>query len=68
MLLGPLAELDGSGTVDFSRNLDFRLGVFSAAVTAHNARASDAPQEAYRLTGPLATPQIARATAQTVRP
>jgi hypothetical protein len=68
MLLGPNAEWDGSGTVDFSRNLDFRLGIFSAPGSPHNPRATDAPREAYRLTGTLAIPQIARATARTARP
>jgi len=68
MLLGPDAELDGSGIVDFSRNLDFRLGVFTATGDAHTALSLDAPVAAYRLTGPLAAPQIARATARTARP
>ncbi|MGH9713140.1 MAG: AsmA-like C-terminal region-containing protein [Candidatus Acidiferrales bacterium] len=67
-LLGPKTELDGSGTVDFSRNLDFRLGVFSGAASAHDARASNAPIDAFRITGPLAAPQISRATAHAARP
>ena len=68
-LLIPNAELDGSGTVDFSRNLDFRLGVFSTgAAGAHNAHALASPEAAYHLTGPLATPQITRASARTARP
>jgi hypothetical protein len=67
-LLGPNAELGGSGTVDFSRTLDFRLGVFPGTANARNAHSSNAPVAAYRLTGPLLTPQIARATARTARP
>jgi hypothetical protein len=67
-LLAPNAELDGSGTVDFSRNLDFRLGLFPSAASIHNARASDAPEDAFRITGLLAAPKIARATARMARP
>ena len=68
-LLAPNAELDGSGTVDFNRNLDFRLGVFPAgADDIHDAHANAAPIAAYRLTGPLAAPQITRASARTARP
>lgn len=68
MLVGSSTELDGSGTVDFGRNLDFRLGVFSGAPAARNVRGTDAPLEVYRLTGPLASPQITRATSRTARP
>jgi len=67
-LLGPASELGGSGSIDFSRNLDFRLGVFPATGRPHTVRAADAPLAAYRITGPLASPQIARATARTARP
>jgi hypothetical protein len=68
-LLGTNAELDGSGTVDFSRTLDFRLGVFSVgAAGTRNTHASAAPVAAYRLTGPLAAPQITRASARTASP
>jgi len=68
-LVAPNAELDGSGTVDFSRILDFRLGVFSTgAAGTHNAQATAAPEAAYSLTGPLARPQITRASARTARP
>jgi hypothetical protein len=68
-LLAPNAEMNGSGTVDFNRNLDFRLGVFStSSADFHNAHANAAPVAAYRLTGPLAAPQITRASARTARP
>jgi hypothetical protein len=67
-LLGPKQDLGGSGTADFSRNLDFRLGVFSGPASAQKARASNAPIEAFRIIGPLAAPQITRATARPARP
>lgn len=68
-LLAPNTELDGSGTVDFDRNLDFRLGVFPAgAADVHDTHADGAPIAAYRLAGPLAAPQITRASARTARP
>jgi hypothetical protein len=67
-LLGPKSEVDGSGIVDFGRNLDVRLGVFSGPAAAHTTRTSNAPIEAFRITGPLAAPQITRATARTARP
>jgi hypothetical protein len=67
-LLAPNAELNGSGTVTFSRTLDFRLGVFSAPGAAHNANSPRAPVEAFHLTGPLAKPNITRATAPPARP
>jgi hypothetical protein len=68
-LLTPHAELDGSGTVDFSRNLDFRLGVFSSNVAGTPiTHVSASPVAAYHLTGPLATPQVTRASATTARP
>jgi hypothetical protein len=67
-LLGPTVELGGSGTVDFNRTLDFRLGVFPNAATAHNPHPPYAPIAAYRITGPLSTPQIGRATPRTASP
>jgi hypothetical protein len=68
-LQAPNAEFDGSGTVDFSRNLDFRLGAFpNSAIGTHNPHVTAAPVAAYRITGPIATPQITRASARTARP
>jgi AsmA-like protein len=49
-----------SGTVDFNRNLDLRL------TPLHPNYEPKGP--AYRLTGPLAAPEIARATAPAARP
>jgi hypothetical protein len=67
-LLGPTAELGGSGTVDFNRTLDFRLGVFPSVATARNPHPLYVPIAAYRITGPLSAPQIARATARRALP
>lgn len=67
-LLGARSDLGGSGTADFSRNLDFRLGIFSGTASPQKTRASNEPIEAFRIIGPLAAPQITRATARTARP
>ena len=47
-------QIEGSGTVDFSRNLDMRLQVMPAP--------SGQPEPIHRLTGPLAAPQVTSAT------
>jgi len=67
-LLAPNAELNGSGSLTFSRALDFRLGVFSAPGAANIPKLPRAPVEAFHLTGPLAKPIITRATAPAARP
>lgn len=67
-LLGTNTELNGAGTVTFSRALDFRLGVFSAPGAANIPKPPGAPVEAFHLTGPLAKPDITRATAPAARP
>jgi hypothetical protein len=67
-LLAPNAELNGSGSLTFSRALDFRLGVFSAPGAANIPKPPRAPVEAFHLTGPLAKPIITRATAPAARP
>jgi len=59
-LVGADDEIDGAGTVDFSRNLDFRLGVFPLDESGNVGPISEAPEKTYRLTGPLAAPQITR--------
>jgi hypothetical protein len=51
LLLGAETQIDGSGSVDFGRTLDFRLRVASSAA---------AQGEAFQLSGPLAAPKIAR--------
>jgi hypothetical protein len=68
LLLGANAEFDASGTVDFSHQLDLRLAVFPHGPSVHSVRATNAPQELYELTGTLATPEIARATAPAAHP
>jgi hypothetical protein len=67
-LLAPNTELNGAGTVTFSRALDFRLGVFSVPGAANIPKPPGAPVEAFHLTGPLAKPTITRATAPAARP
>lgn len=67
-LLAPNAELNGSGSVTFSRTLDFRLGVFSTPEGALNSNSPPTPVEAFHLTGPLSKPTITRATAPPARP
>lgn len=51
-LTAPGADIAGSGTIDFSRNLDLRLRFASSA--------SKAAEPTHRLTGTLASPKIAR--------
>jgi AsmA-like C-terminal region len=60
LLLSPDARIGGSGTIDFKRNLDLQVRVLPAGPAAPAAASSDPAQPAYRLTGPLATPAIAR--------
>jgi hypothetical protein len=51
-LTAPGPDVAGSGTVDFSRNLDFRLALVSSS--------SKSDEPTHRLTGSLASPKIAR--------
>ncbi len=53
LLTGADASANGSGTVDFSRNLDLRFRTRS--VLAHG---EDSPGASFRLTGPLSAPRI----------
>jgi hypothetical protein len=55
LLLNPSAEVEGFGSLDFSRNLDLRLRVLRTEAADRSAPASD-----YRLTGPLSSPEISR--------
>jgi uncharacterized protein involved in outer membrane biogenesis len=68
VLLGPDATIEGSGSVDFGRTLDFRLRVPSTVVTPRIARASDALEEAFQLSGPLVAPKITRISNPARRP
>jgi AsmA-like protein len=56
LLTGSDAAANGSGTVDFSRNLDLRFHTRSAL-----AHGEDAPGTSFRLTGPLAAPRVVSA-------
>ena len=51
---GPDASANGSGRIDFSRNLDLRFRVRSAL-----PQNEDAPAVTFRLTGPLSAPKVA---------
>lgn len=55
LLLSPSAEVEGFGSLDFSRNLDLRLRVLRTEAADRSAPASD-----YRLTGLLSSPEISR--------
>ena len=61
LLLSPDARIDGSGTIDFQRNLDLQVRVLPVGPAATGAGSSNPAPVAYRLTGPLAAPAIARA-------
>lgn len=55
------SEIRGSGSVDSNRNMDFRLSVLTAGASdARHEKSSVVSAASYQLTGPLATPQIAR--------
>jgi hypothetical protein len=68
LLLGPGFELDAAGSVDFARELDFRVRVVSGPASMEPAHATAATPNVFALTGPLAAPRIARATAPSARP
>ncbi|HVB55669.1 MAG TPA: AsmA family protein [Candidatus Acidoferrales bacterium] len=58
-LRGPEEEIDGSGTIGFNRNLDFRLALTpGSAAPLRLTKASSPSGQQYLLTGPLAAPQI----------
>jgi hypothetical protein len=58
LLLSPDGRIDGSGTIDFKRNLDMQVRILSAGPAAP-AGDSNPALAVYRLSGPLATPTIA---------
>lgn len=63
-LSGAGGEISGSGSIDFSRNLDFLLRFLpTTAAEARVPAVSGAPEVTYRLSGPLASPQVARISA-----
>jgi hypothetical protein len=66
-LIDPAEEIDGAGSIDFSRILDFRLSLVrdSALSAPPVATQDDAPAPnpdgvSYELTGPLSSPQLTR--------
>lgn len=69
LLQGPRGEIDGSGSVDFDRNLNLRLWVLPADSPApHLSMFPDPGDETYLLTGSLASPQIVRSSLSPRRP
>jgi hypothetical protein len=63
LLQSPSTELEGFGSLDFSRNLDLRLRVLPSEAEEHSAATSD-----YRLTGPLSSPLLSRIPMRESRP
>jgi hypothetical protein len=62
-LIGPAEEIDGAGSVDFNHILDFRLSLVRnspSAATSQDTETSIPRMDAYQLTGPLGSPQVAR--------
>jgi uncharacterized protein involved in outer membrane biogenesis len=65
-LIDPAEEIDGAGSIDFSRILDFRLSVVrDPAVSAPPGTQEDAAVSTpgavfYELSGPLSSPQLTR--------
>jgi hypothetical protein len=62
-LQSPSSEIEGFGSLDFSRNLDLRLRVLPGEAAERSASASD-----YRLSGPLSSPQLSRIPMPAARP
>jgi hypothetical protein len=61
LLVGSGSEIGGSGSVDFARNLDFYIWDLPGGPgTPRVTKASDAPVEAFHLTGSLALPRVGR--------
>jgi len=64
LLQSPSAEIEGFGSLDFSRNLDLRLRLVPNETTERDA----APVSDYRLIGPLSSPQLSRIPMPASRP
>jgi hypothetical protein len=59
-LLGANSEIRGSGSVDFNRNVDLRVSIFTGGASeARHEKGPAAPAGSYQLMGSLAAPQIA---------
>ncbi len=63
VLLAPGGEIDAAGAADFQRNLDLRLRVPPSSTLPGGASSANSRVEEYRLTGPLAAPQITTVSA-----
>jgi hypothetical protein len=63
LLQSPESEIEGFGSLGFSRNLDLRLRVLPSEAVERGASASD-----YRLSGPLSSPQLSRIPMPAARP
>ena len=59
-LSGPTEGFTGQGTVDFSRNIDFKFATLSDSAAPRAVRASDSLSSALRLTGDLSEPAVSR--------
>jgi hypothetical protein len=65
-LIDPAGEIDGTGSIDFSRILDFRLSVVrDSDLSAPPGAQQDPPAStpgavSYELSGPLSSPQLTR--------
>lgn len=66
-LSGSDAEYEASGSIDFSRNLDWSVRVLPAALGSKDGRFVDASDQEFRLTGPLFSPIITRIEKASVR-
>jgi hypothetical protein len=65
---GPAAGWTGVGQIDFSRGLDLKFSPLSDVADSRAARPLDSRAPAYRITGDLAEPEIARLKAAPARP
>jgi AsmA-like C-terminal region/AsmA family len=63
LLQSPSSEIEGFGSLDFSRNIDLRLRLLPSEAVEPSASTSD-----YRLTGPLSSPQLSRIPMPSSRP
>jgi len=61
-------EVTGTGSVDFSDNLDFRLKLLPGAGVTQTAKASFEPAAAFHVSGSLSAPVISRVAAAAPRP
>jgi hypothetical protein len=59
-LSGPTEGFTGQGSVDFSRNIDFKFAALSDSALPRAVRASDSPSPSYRLSGDLSEPAVTR--------